>query len=292
MSHWLTTNEVAELLRLRPRTVYHLVARGDIPHSRARGRLLFDRDTVERWVAAHSAGAGDAGGEPPATVAGSHDPLLEWAVRESRCGLALATVGSVEGIARFAARSACAALIHVPDSEGDGFNGEILRERVGRLPAVALHWARREQGLVVARGNPLGIRSLADAARRRARFAMRQPGAGSHLLLGRLLRAEGVAARRLRQLGGFATSEGDVAEAVAEGYADVGLAIRAAARGLPLDFVPLAWETVDFVAWRRSCFEPPIRALLEFTRSRRFARHAEALGGYDVRACRAVTFNA
>lgn len=293
MSGWLTTREVAQLLRLRPRTVYHFVARGDIPHSRARGRLLFDRETIDRWLAGQSAGTIEGGNaDPPATIAGSHDPLLEWAVRESRCGLALATVGSVEGVERFVARGACAALVHIPDAEGDGFNGEVFRARLGRLPTVALHWARREQGLVVAPGNPLGIRCLADAARRRARFAMRQPGAGSHLLLARLLRTEGVAARRLRQTGAYATSETDVADAVAEGYADTGLAIRAAVRRDRLEFVPLAWEIVDLVVWRRSCFEAPIQALLEFTRSRRFARHADALGGYDLAACRQVRFNA
>jgi excisionase family DNA binding protein len=290
---WLTTAEVARLLRIRPRTVYHLVSRGEIPHARARGRLLFDRAQVEHWIAAQSAGALESGAiDPPPTIAGSHDPLLEWAVRESRCGLALATLGSVEGLDRFVARSACASLIHIPNLADAGYNDEALRLRAGTLPAVALHWARREQGLVLPRGNPLKIHGLRDFARARRRFAMRQPGAGSQLLLSRLAHADGVALSALRPIGPLASSETDVAQAVAEGFADGGFAIRAAARQFGLSFVPLAWEEVDLVVWRRSAFEPPMQALLRFTETRRFARHAQMLSGYDLADCRRVRFNA
>jgi putative molybdopterin biosynthesis protein len=292
-SDWLTTAEVARLLRLRPRTVYHLVSRGEIPHARARGRLLFDRAQVEHWIAAQSAGALENRAiDPPPVIAGSHDPLLEWAVRESRCGLAVATLGSVEGLDRFVARSACASLIHIPNESDDGYNDEALRQRAATLPAVALHWARREQGLVLPPGNPLAIRGLKDFARGRRRFAMRQPGAGSHLLLSRLARGAGVPLSALRPIAPLAGSETDVAQAVAEGYADAGFAIRAAARQFGLTFVPLAWESVDLVVWRRSAFEPPIQALLRFTETRRFARHAAMLSGYDLSDCRRVRFNA
>lgn len=290
---WLNTAEVAALLRIRPRTVYHLVSRGEIPHARARGRLLFDRAQIEHWIAAHSGGAlENAATEPPATIAGSHDPLLDWAVRESRCGLALATLGSTEGLDRFVARSACAALIHIPNTADAGFNDEALRRRAATLPVVALHWALRQQGLVLARGNPLGIRGLRDFARGRRRFAMRQPGAGSQLLLARLAREAGVPLSALHPIGPLASSETDVAQAVAEGFADGGFAIQAAARQFRLAFVPLAWESVELVVWRRSVFEPPMQALLRFTEGRRFARQAALLSGYDVSGCRAVRFNA
>jgi excisionase family DNA binding protein len=290
---WLTTAEAADFMRMRPRTLYHLVSRGLVPHARAHGRLLFDRDQLARWLASQSSAVPDPGGpEPPATVAGSHDPLLERAVRDSRCGLALATVGSLDGLERFAAREACAALIHVPDEHSDGFNDEIVRRRFGRQPVVCLHWARREQGLIVAPGNPRGIRSLADLARGRLRFVMRQPGAGSQLLLTKLLRAAGVDPARLRPGATVASSETDVAETVREGLADAGFGIRAAAHRDRLDFVPLAWESVDLLMWRRSAFEPPMQALLEHTRSRAFARHAQALTGYDVSGCGKVRFNA
>lgn len=292
MSDWLTTAEVAKLLRMRPRTVYHLVSRGEIPHARARGRLLFDRAQVEHWVSAQAAGAIERGAaDPPALIAGSHDPLLDWAVRESRCGLALATLGSTEGLDRFVARDACASLVHIPNASDDGFNDEAFSGRLHSLPVVALHWARREQGLIVPRGNPHGIASVGALARARVRFASRHAGAGSQLLLARLARDAGVNLSALRSIGPSASSETEVAQAVSLGYADAGFGVRAAARAFRLSFVPLAWETVDLVVWRRSAFGEPVQSLLEFTRGERFARQAAALGGYDLSRCRAVRFN-
>ncbi|MEK9721029.1 MAG: helix-turn-helix transcriptional regulator [Quisquiliibacterium sp.] len=290
---WLDTREVADLLRLRPRTVYHLVSRGEIPHSRARGKLLFERAQIEHWLGSRTAGALEsAQREPPPVIAGSHDPLLDWAVRESRCALALATVGSTEGIDRFIARSACAALIHIPNERDQGFNDEALRIRAASLPVVALHWARREQGLLLAPGNPLRIKRLADLARGKRRFAMRQPGAGSQLLLARLARQEGISLTALRPAGPLFSSETDVAQAVANGFADGGFAIRAAAAQYGLEFLPLAWESVELALWRRTAFEAPMQTLLALTRSRRFARQAELLGGYDISGCGMVRFNA
>ena len=293
MPDWLTTQEVALMLRMRPRSVYHLVARGEIPHARARGKLLFSRSEIERWVAAQAIGTVDAkAAEPPALIAGSHDPLLEWAVRESRCGLALATLGSVDGLDRFVSRNACGSLIHIPNANDEGFNDDQYRDRLASLPVVALHWARREQGLMLARGNPHRIRSLSALARARLRFAARHAGAGSQLLLARLARAAKVNPSAFRSIGPLASSETEVAQAVAQGYADAAFGVRAAASAFGLSFVALAWESVDLVLWRRSAFEPPAQTLLAFTRTRRFARQAALLGGYDVSHCGEVRFNA
>ena len=160
------------------------------------------------------------------------------------------------------------------------------------LPVVALHWARREQGLLLAPGNPLRIKRLADLARGKRRFAMRQPGAGSQLLLARLARQEGISLTALRPAGPLFSSETDVAQAVANGFADGGFAIRAAAAQYGLEFLPLAWESVELALWRRTAFEAPMQTLLALTRSRRFARQAELLGGYDISGCGMVRFNA
>src|SRR5579859_7869825 len=105
----LNVRELAEWLRLKERKVYDLVARNDIPHTRAGAKILFAPAEVERWLAARASGSVARAPAPP-TIAGSHDPLLEWAVRESRCGLALLTQGSRDGLERLAAGEACAAL--------------------------------------------------------------------------------------------------------------------------------------------------------------------------------------
>lgn len=291
-ARWLTTREAADLLRLAPRTVYHLVSRGEIPHARARGKLLFERSALQSWVAAQSAGTLETGGaDPPASIAGSHDPLLEWALRECRSGLALSALGSTDGLDRLVARAACAALIHIPNRADDGFNLEAIAERAPRLPLVMLQWARREQGLLVAPGNPLGIGRLDDLLGRRRRVVLRHPGAGSHLLMMRMLHRAGLNAGALRAISSLASSEYDVAQAVAQGVADAGFGIRAAATAAGLDFVSLAWETIDLVIWRRQVFEPPMQTLLEFARGRAFARRAHQMQGYDLSGALRVRLN-
>ena len=102
---YLTVAEVARHLRMGARKVYDLAARGNLPHRRVGGRLLFDRAAVDLWLGHAAQAESVAPGLPPAVVAGSHDPLLDWAVRESRCGLALLTQGSSDGLARLAAPS-------------------------------------------------------------------------------------------------------------------------------------------------------------------------------------------
>ena len=279
----LTTAEVATLLRVSPRTIYHLVSRGEIPFGRARGKLLFERHRIDAWVAASTRGpALEETFDAPPLIAGSHDPLLDWAIREAGSMLTPDCQGSSDGLSRVASRRACAALIHIPNANGSGYNTEAIQRALPGLPVVSLHWASREQGLVLAEGNPLRIRSLKDLLARRARFIRRQPGAGSNLLFARLMRAAGASLEKLRALDAHAQSETEVAEAIADGYADAGFAIRAVADRHRLPFIPLATEDVELVAWRRSVFEAPLNCLLELARGRRFAAHAGRLGGYDL----------
>ncbi|MEZ5741278.1 MAG: helix-turn-helix transcriptional regulator [Burkholderiaceae bacterium] len=290
MPDWLTVQEAARHLRLKPRTLYHLVAKAAIPFTKASGRLLFNTEQLDAWVASQSQAARPQGNLPP-ILAGSHDPLLDWAVRHSQCRLGLSSLGSSDGLDRVARSEACAALIHLPDLEGDGYNQQAMRHRLAGLPVAAVRWAGREQGLLVRKGNPLRLRTLRDLTRPKVRLVMRQPGAGSHLLLGKLLTSLGITTRQLQVIDAFASSETEVADAIADGHADVGFAVRAAARPGSLAFVPIAWEQVDLVFWQRSYFETPMQQLLMTARSPEFAAQAERLGGYRLSQAGEVTFS-
>ncbi len=286
----LTVAEVARHLRLGTRKVYDLVARKGLPHVRAGGKLLFDVAEVERWLAQSAGGAAPRAGLPPPVVGGSHDPLLEWAVRESRCGLALLTQGSADGLERLSRGEVAAALMHLPSADLSDFNRAEAEERLRGRGVALVEWARREQGLLVARGNPRKIRAVADLARRGVTVAARQPGAGSAVLLERLLAREGIDRRRLR-VTATTMGEGDLAMAVRSGEADVGLGARAAAVPLGLDFVPLVVERLDLGVSRAAWFEAPMRSLMAFAHGKRFAGHARSLGGYDISGLGAVTWN-
>jgi excisionase family DNA binding protein len=286
----LNVRELAAWLRLKERKVYDLVARGEIPHTRVGAKILFAPPEVERWLAARAAGAVARPVAPP-TVAGSHDPLLEWAVRESRCGLALLTQGSRDGLERLAAGEACAALIHLPNADLSDYNREAAEAALRGHDVALVEWARREQGLLVARGNPKKLRGVADLARRGVRVMLRQPGSGSRELLERLLERERVKLSGLNASGDTAATESDLASAIAAGEADAGLGARAAAHLFKVEFVPLAVERLDLAVSRARWFDPPLQALWRFARSRRLAAHADSLTGYDLAHAGEVTWN-
>jgi len=286
----LDVREAAAWLRIGERKVYDLVARGAIPHTRAGAKLLFAPDQLARWLASRSAGPQpDAAGS--ATVAGSIDPLFEWAVRESRCGLALLTHGSLDGVERLARGTACAALMHVPSPDLSDFNRHVAEARLKGRGVALVEWARREQGLVVARGNPKRIRAMRDLARKDVTFMLRQPAAGARVLFERLLEREGVRRSSVRFHREEAMSGSDLAAAVQSGDADAGLAARSQARLAGLDFIPLVTERIDLAVSRARWFDAPLQALWAFARSRRLATHAAAMGGYDLAGLGTVSWN-
>ena len=236
--------------------------------------------------------AGRGPGRRAAIVAGSHDPLLEWAVRESGSGLAVLACGSRAGLDRLARHEAMLAAMHWLDPGTGEYNVPLVRARLPGAELVVVEWARRVQGLLLAAGNPLKVKGLRDLARRKARVIGRQDEAGSQQLLLHLLAQAGIARADLAWTARPALAETDLAAAIHEGRADAGVAIEAAARAHGLAFIRLTDERLDLVVRRRDYFEPPVQALLAFARTEEFTAHALAMGGYDVGTTGRVVFNA
>jgi putative molybdopterin biosynthesis protein len=288
----LTLREAAAYLRLSERSLYELARTRRLPAAQLGGKWLFPRGQLEHWLAAQADGPEATHRlEPPPILAGSHDPLLDWAVRQSGCGLALRTGGSLDGLEAVARGEALVAAIHLLDPETGAFNGPAAREALAGRGVVGITWAWREQGLVVAPGNPRGLASVADLVRPGVRFAGRQPRAGSHVLLTHLLAEAGVRLERPAFLAEPALSEDEVAAAVAEGRAEAGFGIRAEAAARGLDFVPLVRERFDLVMERRHYFGRAVQALVAFARTAPFVSRAARMGGYDLGDTGAVAFN-
>lgn len=180
--------------------------------------------------------------------------------------------------------------LHVLDGRSGEYNVPVV-EALG-ANAVLIEWARRDQGLVVAPGNPLGIRGVGDLTRNGTRVILRQQGAGSRILLEHLLEKAGIDPDSLTVLQQPARSETDLGQAISEGKADVGLGVRAAAHAFRLDFVPLYQERCDLLIRRRDYFEPPVQALLAFARTPAFGVRAAEMSGYDVAATGRIVWNA
>jgi putative molybdopterin biosynthesis protein len=291
MPELLTTDEAAEYLRLSERKLYELVAERAVPCSKVTGRWLFPRAALDRWVSAGLiAPAGLAQVSAPPIVGGSHDPLLEWGLRESNSGLASLPEGSEEGLRRLTRGEVMIAAIHLHRLDGDDerANVEAVADAAGLHDAVVLGFARREQGILVAAGNPLGLRDMASIAASRARMAQRPAGAGAQLLLLALLARAEIALDDVKLAKPAFPTGPDIAQAIRSGRIDCGIATRSVAKSAGLDFLPLVWERFDLVMRQRDYFMKGPQALFDFMRGSGFRDRAGELGGYDVSEAGAV----
>src|SRR5262245_13666233 len=135
MPELLTTEEAATYLRLSERKLYELVSVGAVPCTKVTGRWLFPRAALDRWVMAGLiAPVALASAAAPPIVGGSHDPLLEWALRESGCGLASLPEGSEEGLRRLARGEVMAAAVHLHALAGS--NEQANLDAVANAPGL------------------------------------------------------------------------------------------------------------------------------------------------------------
>lgn len=286
---YLTTKELAALLRIKERKVYELASGGALPVSRVTGKLLFPRTMIEAWLQ-RSVEGGDPDvymPELPTIAAGSHDPLFDWALRESGAGLATYFDGSLDGLDRFADRRAMCCGVHLYEGV-DRWNIDHAKNAAAALPAVLIEWAWRERGLITAEGNPLGLETVSDLTQ--VRFVPRQKESGSRLLLDHALTEAGIEQTSL-DVTQAARTEADVAARVSAGDADCGLGLRSMAREHRLDFVPLWRERFDLLVFRKAYFSEPFQALVGFVRSEAFKTRAADLTGYDISGLGTVHWN-
>ena len=282
--HLLTTAEAADYLRIKERKLYELVADAAIPCTKVTGKWLFPRADLDRWLLAGMARAfGVIPAEPPPIVGGSHDPLLQWALVESRAGLAILPEGSESGYRRFLKGEVIAAAIHFHDLDDldKDANVDLVSKEPTLYDAVLVHFCARDQGLLVAKGNRLGIGSVTDLKSKKLRVAVRPEGAGAQLLLLALLKRDGLA---LRDLGKtlLAPTGPDIAQAIRAGHADAGIATRAVATAAGLEFLPLVTERFDILMRQRDSYRPALRTILDIIAKPVFAARAAELGGLDV----------
>lgn len=216
----------------------------------------------------------------------SHDLVLaelrEFLRMRSGPKLDVRFVGSLESVVALCKGRCELAGFHVPEG---ALGREILRKyepwfkpRLQRL----IHFVRRSQGLLVAPGNPLGIKTLADVAKKGARFINRQRGSGTHLALERMLQDQGIDRAEIK---GYYTEEFThlaVAAAIASGVADVGVGIEAAARKLSLDFIPLFIEDYYLLGKRETTEREDVEAIVASLKSSDFAAQVRGIPGYDM----------
>ncbi len=220
-------------------------------------------------------------------VSGSHDlslGVLEDCLKQRAPELKLSTtnVGSLGGLLAMKRGEAHFVGTHLLDPATGAYNLADVRRHLKGEKIVVVHLVVRDQGLIVARGNPRGVEGLGDLKRDDVRFVNRQPGAGTRVLLDYEIGRLGIEPSQIKGYEREEFTHMAVAVAVASGLADCGLGVKSAALALDLDFIPVAREEYDIVV-RRDFFESPVgRTVLDVIHSDGFRAAVEALGGYDA----------
>ena len=217
---------------------------------------------------------------------GSHDntlDLLDSMLRKAhpQFRLTSAHVGSLGGLMALKRGQCHLAGSHLLDPATGVYNVKAIEDNLEE-PAVLLRLVDREQGILTAPGNPLGINGIEDLAKPGVRFINRQRGSGTRVLLDYRLSCLGIAPTSINGYRDEEYTHMNVAAAVLSGRVDAGLAVRAAANALGLPFMPIGVEEYDLVIPKRFFATDAVQALLEVIRSPAFAQTVEGMGGYGT----------
>ena len=234
-------------------------------------RLLRDRRVIEQEIAV-------AGCDPSVFLAG--DYLRR---QKESCTVVGWTLGSAAAIEALKRGEVHIAGVHVVDARSGESNLPYLRRHLTGDEYLIVTFAMWEEGLLVARGNPRSLRSIDDLGRGDIRLINREEGAGARILLDQKLAAAGLDAGTITGYQTIARSHFHIARTIAEGHADVGVGVRAAAHLFGLDFLPLQQARYDLVVPKAHLSaHPSIEAFLNILVSRPFRTEIDALGGYDM----------
>lgn len=221
------------------------------------------------------------------TLYASHDDaisaLRSYAANEHQLHLDVRFTGSVDAIRALNEGRCVMAGFHTVQQPAPG---SLAEQTYRPLLKPGLHkiigFARRSQGLMVAKGNPLGLHSLGDLAAQGARFVNRALGTGTRVLFDELLAQQGIPSSRIQGYRHTETSHAAVAQAIASGQADAGMGIEAAARARGLDFVPLVVEDYHLVCLKSALDEPAVQALCAVLQHAGWLQQLQQLPGYQT----------
>ncbi len=218
-------------------------------------------------------------------VLGSHDltiDLMAQYLSQRGSRLSSANLGSLGGLVALSRGEAHLAGSHLIDPESGEYNLSYIERYLPDVPVVVVGYVTREQGLIVAPGNPKGLRDLSDLVKDGVTFINRQKGAGTRILLDYHLEELGIERDAITGYEREEYTHLSIAAAVSSGIVDCGLGIRAAADALKLDFIPLYNERFDLVVPREHYETPKLSPLLKLLHESEFQNAVNAIAGYDT----------
>lgn len=218
--------------------------------------------------------------------AGSHDMAVNGLAARlpeiaPDAALQVSTTGSLGGLMALAEGRADLAGCHLWDAESDLYNVPFVRRLLPGKEVILVTLAHRRLGLIVPPGNPLDLRQVADLARPGVRFINRQSGSGTRVWLDAMLARQSIPAAAINGYGDERSTHSEVARAVAEGMADVGLGLETAAVAYGLNFIFLVRERYDLVALAETAKCDPLRLLLDWLTTPAAKQFIAGFAGYE-----------
>jgi excisionase family DNA binding protein len=292
MAKLMSTKEVAQFIKVNEKMVYTLVSEKGLPATKVTGKWLFPQHLVEQWVETNTINfpKRDAGAVPYKgllVIAGSNDLLLDRAITlfntmYSEHLAVFGNLGSMGGL-RALRRDLChLAASHLLQEDESEYNFAYASQELGNLPAV-VNFCRREQGIIVRKGNPKKISGVADLGKPGMRIVNRPLGTGTRLLLDRELNKAGVKGEKIEGYTREVQRHLDVGLDVLSGRADAGPGIRPVAGLLNLGFIPLRWERFDLMAAKERFFDEGVQRFLGLLHEPKFHQMVkDGLDGYDL----------
>ncbi|MFP4213224.1 MAG: substrate-binding domain-containing protein [Desulfohalobiaceae bacterium] len=286
----LSTREVARLLGINEKQVYRLIQDKDLPATKATGKWLFPEHLIRQWIEAKTINYPGQNWllQTPSlfVVAGSNDILLERSLQlfmsqNPEYTSAFSNLGSMGGLRALRQGLCHIATSHLMQKDSQDFNFDHIQQEMQDQPAV-VNFCLRQQGLILAPGNPQHIQAVADLGKPGIKLVNRQPGTGTRLWLDRELEKAGLDPYQLDGYQQEMPRHLDLGLEILAGRADAGPGIRTVAGLLGLDFLPLHWERFDLLISKERFFEPSIQSFLNMLMQQEFKELTGRLSGYDL----------
>ncbi len=296
---FLSTKEVAQFLKINEKMVYSLISEKGLPATKVTGKWLFPQHLVEQWLDNVTINYPETADSLPLyhgllIISGSNDILLDRAISlfnrlNSDYVAVFGNLGSMGGIRMLRRNLSHIASSHLLHENKEEYNFGFAKEELGQLPAV-VNFCKREQGLLVAKGNPKEIMGVSDLGQPGIRIVNRPLGTGTRLLFDGEFNKADIKGEQIDGYQREMSRHMDVGLEVLSGRADAGPGIRAVAAILELDFIPLRWERFDLLILKDRFFEKGIQLFLGLLHEPDFIELHNDLSGYDFELCGKVVF--
>lgn len=286
-----TPDEVAQIFQISKHTVYELIKRGELQAFKIGNKMRIEHAELVRFKENTKAPAKK---EPSAPInqtgfirlSGSHDFLVEHFAKQAAISLNLqiqpSYIGSLEGLMMLYRGHCDIAAIHLLDPASQEYNLPFIHQLFVYESILVLRLAAREQGFIVAKGNPKRIQDFTDLIRKDVQFVNRQKGAGTRFLLDSKLSSHGIDPAGIK---GYTNEEWNhlsAASYISRGMADAAFGIQSAASHLGLDFIPVAKENFDLVFRFTEENKHNLSKLIHYLQSPAFKESLTDLEGYSI----------